>query len=91
MQEKSNLDGKQRLTRSEAEKLYPDEWVIFTEPSENDDGTFKDGVVFYHGKDQAKAYRVSGKVKGDRATYYTGIIPYDKYNLKLHDRKKVGA
>ena len=91
MPKRTTRNGDQRITRKMAEKLYPNEWVVFADPSENGDGTFKDGIVFFHGTNQAEAYKMSSKVKGDRATYYTGEIPYDKHGLKLHDRKKAAA
>jgi hypothetical protein len=91
MPKKRVRNGSLRISRAEAEKLYPNEWIVFSDPSESEDGTFKDGVVFFHGKDQAEAYKMSSKVKGDRATYYTGEIPFDKHGLNLNDRKKAAA
>jgi hypothetical protein len=80
-----------RITRKEAESLYPDEWVVFSDARDKKDGTFKDGVVVFHGKDQAEAYKKSALVEGYRAVYYTGNIPYRKVTFKLNESRKAAA
>lgn len=67
---------KKRITRKQANKLYPTEWVVFAEPRRNRNHTFRDGIVYFHGKDQAEAYRRSAEITGECAVYYTGSIPY---------------
>lgn len=86
MAKAKNANGPKRITRAEPDKLFPNEWVVFSDPSDNADVTFKDGVVFFHGTDQAKAYRMSGKVEGNVATDFAGEIPYDKHGLGIHDQ-----
>ena len=91
MPKSKKQSGDKLITLKEAEKLFPNEWVVFSDITENEDGTFKDGLVFFHGKNQAEAYKKSSKVKGNLATYYAGIIPYDKHGIFTNDRRKAAA
>lgn len=77
---------KSRLTLKEAEELYPNEWVIFVEPRlDKSTSTFKDGILHWHGTSQAEAYRRSASLKGDRAKFFTGSIPYRAVTLEETD------
>jgi hypothetical protein len=73
---------KKRITFEQAKKLYPDEWVVFSDAKiDMNVAQFIDGVVYWHGKDQQEAYQKSAEIKGPRANFYTGIIPYRKMTL----------
>lgn len=84
--------AKKRITYAAAEKLYPNEWVVFCEPR-IDQQTDKliDGVVYFHGADQREAFRRSGGIEGRASIYYMGSIPYRAVRLSDDhaSRKKV--
>jgi hypothetical protein len=75
---------KKRITLKEAEKLYPDEWVVFCDAKIDEKvTTFIDGVVYWHGPDQKEAYTKSAEIQGDTAVFYMGSIPCRKVTLMV--------
>ena len=81
--------AKRRNTLKDAEQLYPNEWVIFVDPRfDKKTSTFIDGVIHWHGKNQAEGYRQSAAIEGDRAKFFTGSIPYR--TVTLEDQDAVG-
>jgi hypothetical protein len=80
----------QRITFEEAKKLFPNEWVVFSDARiDLKAGAFIDGLVYWHGLDQQEAYRKAGEVKGDTANFYTGSIPYKRVTLtEDHENRK---
>lgn len=70
-------DEKKRITFEEAKMLYPDEWVVFTEPRiDMENTTFIDGVVYFHGRGRDEALDRSSEVEGDAAIQFTGSPKY---------------
>lgn len=70
-------DDKKRIPFEEAQALYPDEWVVFSEPrSKEEDTTFIDGFVYFHSPDQHVAVEKAAEVAGDIALLYTGEPRY---------------
>lgn len=68
---------KKRITIEEATKLYPDEWVVFSEPRENqEDTTFIDGVVFFHDRDLDLVLSKAEEITGPVELVYTGEPKY---------------
>jgi hypothetical protein len=77
---------RKRLTLQDARRLYPNEWVVFVDPKIDEETTsFVDGVVLFHCKDQEEAYRRSASLKGARAKFFTGSIPYRGVVLQTSD------
>jgi hypothetical protein len=75
---------KKRITLEEAEKLYPNEWVVFCDVKIDETVTaFIDGVVYWHGTDQQEAYRKSAEIKGPAADFFMGSIPYKRVTLMV--------
>ncbi|MBI4863711.1 MAG: hypothetical protein HY815_26140 [Candidatus Riflebacteria bacterium] len=72
-------ETKRRITFEEAKLLYPDEWVVFSEPRMNlEITTFIDGVVYFHGKDHDEALEKSAEIDGDAAVDFTGTRHYER-------------
>jgi len=74
--------GSKRITFEEAAALYPDEWIVFTDPRIDAENTeFVDGVVFFHGRDRDEALDRCAEVEGDTALEFTGKPRYRKVSL----------
>ena len=70
---------KKRITFEEAKELYPNEWIVFSEPRINmENTTFIDGVVYFHGKDHDEALERSAEIEGDAAVDFTGTRHYER-------------
>lgn len=70
-------DDKKRVTFQEAKALYPDEWIVFSEPRERvEDTSFIDGVVHFHSRDQELVFQKAEEVVGAVEILYTGEPKY---------------
>lgn len=83
--------GPKRITFEEAKKLYPDEWVVFTEQRiDMTNTTYIDGVVYFHGKDHEEALEKMAEIEGDAGIDFTGERSYEK-TLQREDAKDPSA
>ena len=68
-----------RITFEEAKRLYPDEWIVFSDIRINEARTdFIDGVAYFHGKDHDEALDKSAEIDGDAAVDFTGTRRYER-------------
>lgn len=80
------IDKKKRITFKEAEALYPDEWVVFSEPREREEDTaFIDGVVYFHSRDQELAFTKAEEIAGPAAIFYMGEPKYKNVTFEPLD------
>lgn len=68
-----------RISFEEAKRLYPDEWIVFSDIRINEARTdFIDGVVYFHGKDHDEALDKSAEIDGDAVVDFTGTRHYER-------------
>lgn len=72
-------DSTKRITFEAAQILYPDEWIVFSEPRiDMENTTFIDGAVYFHGKDHDEALDRSAEIEGDASIDFTGTRHYER-------------
>ena len=85
-------DEKKRITFEEAKVLFPDEWVVFSDPRIDLETTsFVDGIVFFHGKSRDQALDRSVDVEGDASVVFTGSPRYRTVTLSLDAPPKTSS
>ena len=64
----------EKLSWDEIRKRYPDEWVVLTESSFNENDDIVDGVVYDHGADRAQLYARCQDGPDHTTVLYTGEL-----------------
>ncbi len=79
----SEKRSKSRLTYRQARKLFPDEWVVFTDTKiDLKAGAFVDGTVYWHGQDPRESFAKASELPGPSARFFTGTLPYRRVTLQ---------
>ena len=83
---------KDRITLEQARKLYPDEWVLFSDASIDPANTaFTDGLVYFHDRDPQKVHEKARELKTGGAIFFTGTHRYRRVTLKVDEIRKAAA
>jgi len=62
----------QRMTLTEIERAYPNEWVVVGNYTADDSVMVHDGIVLAHSRDKSEVLRTVGSTPGDLALWFVG-------------------